>query len=270
MGDAKPLFIEGPAGMLEAALREADDPKGAVVLAHPHPLYGGTLNNPVVFHARPASSTAQASPRCGSIFAGSSEATAPMTKVAARSATSPPPRSGSRRWPRKAADPRWLFVRLALRDRSRYLGPDDRRGYRDRAAASHLELRSSGASPPARRGAGNEGRIRVDRGDRVADRAPDASGPPLSGSRSDASISGARPEAAALVVQAADAMLQDSGAGLVDRVRSRQRGDHVVADVLPADDVRESALAPSASGAAHALRKRAASSPKRASPRPGP
>jgi alpha/beta superfamily hydrolase len=51
MGDAKPLFIEGPAGMLEAALREADDPKGAVVLAHPHPLYGGTLNNPVVFHA---------------------------------------------------------------------------------------------------------------------------------------------------------------------------------------------------------------------------
>ena len=51
MADARPLFIEGPAGMLEAALREADDPKGAVVLAHPHPLYGGTLNNPVVFHA---------------------------------------------------------------------------------------------------------------------------------------------------------------------------------------------------------------------------
>jgi alpha/beta superfamily hydrolase len=51
MGDARPLFIEGPAGMLEAALREADDPKGAVVLAHPHPLYGGTLHNPVIFHA---------------------------------------------------------------------------------------------------------------------------------------------------------------------------------------------------------------------------
>jgi alpha/beta superfamily hydrolase len=51
MADARPLFIEGPAGMLEAALREADDPKGAVVLAHPHPLYGGTLHNPVIFHA---------------------------------------------------------------------------------------------------------------------------------------------------------------------------------------------------------------------------
>jgi len=51
MGNARAFFIEGPAGKLEAALREADDPKGAVVLAHPHPLYGGTLNTPVVFHA---------------------------------------------------------------------------------------------------------------------------------------------------------------------------------------------------------------------------
>src|SRR5262245_42487774 len=51
MGDARKLFIDGPAGKLEAALRTADAPRGSVVLAHPHPLYGGTLHNPVVFHA---------------------------------------------------------------------------------------------------------------------------------------------------------------------------------------------------------------------------
>lgn len=51
MGDARTAWIAGPAGKLEAALREAPDPRGAVVLAHPHPLYGGTLHNPVIFHA---------------------------------------------------------------------------------------------------------------------------------------------------------------------------------------------------------------------------
>jgi alpha/beta superfamily hydrolase len=45
------VFIEGPAGKLEGALRVAPQPRGAVVLAHPHPLYGGTLHNPVIFHA---------------------------------------------------------------------------------------------------------------------------------------------------------------------------------------------------------------------------
>ena len=51
MGDVRKLQIDGPAGTLEAALRVSENPPGAVVLAHPHPLYGGTLNNPVVFHA---------------------------------------------------------------------------------------------------------------------------------------------------------------------------------------------------------------------------
>ena len=51
MGDATTVLISGPVGQLEAALRTAASPRGAVVLAHPHPLYGGTLNNPVVFHA---------------------------------------------------------------------------------------------------------------------------------------------------------------------------------------------------------------------------
>ena len=51
VANARALFIEGPSGKLEAALREAEVPRAAAVLAHPHPLYGGTLNNPVVFHA---------------------------------------------------------------------------------------------------------------------------------------------------------------------------------------------------------------------------
>jgi alpha/beta superfamily hydrolase len=51
MSDSKKLFVDGPAGKLEAALRTADSPRAAVVLAHPHPLYGGTLHNPVIFHA---------------------------------------------------------------------------------------------------------------------------------------------------------------------------------------------------------------------------
>jgi alpha/beta superfamily hydrolase len=51
MGDVRRLWIEGPTGKLEAALRLAPAPRAAAVIAHPHPLYGGTLHNPVVFHA---------------------------------------------------------------------------------------------------------------------------------------------------------------------------------------------------------------------------
>jgi len=51
VADARTLFIDGPAGKLEAAARVAEESRGAVVLAHPHPLYGGTLHNPVIFHA---------------------------------------------------------------------------------------------------------------------------------------------------------------------------------------------------------------------------
>ena len=51
MADVRRLWIPGPEGRLEAALRVAEQPRAAVVLAHPHPLHGGTLHNPVVFHA---------------------------------------------------------------------------------------------------------------------------------------------------------------------------------------------------------------------------
>lgn len=45
------IWIEGPAGKLEASLRTAVAARAAVVFAHPHPPQGGTMDNPVIFHA---------------------------------------------------------------------------------------------------------------------------------------------------------------------------------------------------------------------------
>ncbi len=44
-------FIEGPAGRLEALLEEPEDrdPVEACLVCHPHPLYGGTMHNKVVY-----------------------------------------------------------------------------------------------------------------------------------------------------------------------------------------------------------------------------
>ena len=49
------LFLPGPAGRLEALLN-AGSPTAthAALVCHPHPLYGGTLHNKVVFHAMKA------------------------------------------------------------------------------------------------------------------------------------------------------------------------------------------------------------------------
>jgi alpha/beta superfamily hydrolase len=45
------LFLSGPAGRLEALLNTgAEQPTHAAVVCHPHPLYGGTMHNKVVFH----------------------------------------------------------------------------------------------------------------------------------------------------------------------------------------------------------------------------
>jgi alpha/beta superfamily hydrolase len=45
--------ITGPAGHLEALLEEPDDrePRVAAIVCHPHPLYGGTMHNKVVYRA---------------------------------------------------------------------------------------------------------------------------------------------------------------------------------------------------------------------------
>lgn len=49
------LFLDGPAGRLEALLNTGTaDAQYAAVVCHPHPLYGGTLHNKVVFHAMKA------------------------------------------------------------------------------------------------------------------------------------------------------------------------------------------------------------------------
>jgi len=51
MSQTRKLWIPGPAGRLEAALRIAYPPRATAVVAHPHPMYGGTMDNAVVFHA---------------------------------------------------------------------------------------------------------------------------------------------------------------------------------------------------------------------------
>jgi alpha/beta superfamily hydrolase len=51
----KSLFLEGPAGRLEALLNAgAENATYAAVVCHPHPLFGGTLHNKVVFHTMKA------------------------------------------------------------------------------------------------------------------------------------------------------------------------------------------------------------------------
>ena len=43
------VFIDGPAGRIECALDAPEGPPvGGALIAHPHPLYGGTLDNKVV------------------------------------------------------------------------------------------------------------------------------------------------------------------------------------------------------------------------------
>jgi alpha/beta superfamily hydrolase len=42
-------FVAGPAGRIECAVDRAEGtPRGAALVAHPHPLFGGTLDNKVV------------------------------------------------------------------------------------------------------------------------------------------------------------------------------------------------------------------------------
>src|SRR5712691_3783755 len=49
------LFLDGPAGCLEALLNSgAENATHAVLVCHPHPMFGGTMHNKVVFHAMKA------------------------------------------------------------------------------------------------------------------------------------------------------------------------------------------------------------------------
>ena len=52
--DSRNFFLEGPAGRLEAILwtpLAAAPPPLAAVVCHPHPLFGGTMHNKVVYKA---------------------------------------------------------------------------------------------------------------------------------------------------------------------------------------------------------------------------
>lgn len=45
------VFFNGPAGRIEGKYTESNNPKAPVALVlHPHPLYGGTMNNKVVYN----------------------------------------------------------------------------------------------------------------------------------------------------------------------------------------------------------------------------
>src|SRR5947199_10005222 len=49
------LFLSGPTGRLEALLNAgSENATHAALVCHPHPLYGGTLHNKLVFHAMKA------------------------------------------------------------------------------------------------------------------------------------------------------------------------------------------------------------------------
>jgi alpha/beta superfamily hydrolase len=51
----KSFFLEGRAGRLEALLNlGTENPAYAALVCHPHPIYGGTLHNKVVFHTTKA------------------------------------------------------------------------------------------------------------------------------------------------------------------------------------------------------------------------
>ena len=59
--NTKKYLIDGPVGKIEVALDLPDEvrekgatPRGIALVAHPHPLFGGTLHNKVVFHTMKA------------------------------------------------------------------------------------------------------------------------------------------------------------------------------------------------------------------------
>lgn len=45
------VYIEGPIGKIEGMMHSAENPKAPVaIVLHPHPLYGGTMNNKITYH----------------------------------------------------------------------------------------------------------------------------------------------------------------------------------------------------------------------------
>jgi len=54
-GSIRSFFLDGPSGRLEALLNAGQaDARYAALICHPHPLFGGTMHNKVVFHTMKA------------------------------------------------------------------------------------------------------------------------------------------------------------------------------------------------------------------------
>ena len=54
-GEIKSFFLEGPGGRLEALLNTgAEGASHSALVCHPHPLFGGTMHNKVVYAAMKA------------------------------------------------------------------------------------------------------------------------------------------------------------------------------------------------------------------------
>lgn len=47
----EPVLLEAAGTQIEASVATPEHPRGALVLCHPHPLYGGDMDNPVVIRA---------------------------------------------------------------------------------------------------------------------------------------------------------------------------------------------------------------------------
>jgi uncharacterized protein len=57
-GTIRSLFLDGPAGRIEALLNSgAENASYGALVCHPHPMFGGTMHNKVVFHAMKALNT---------------------------------------------------------------------------------------------------------------------------------------------------------------------------------------------------------------------
>ena len=47
----KKFLIQGEAGLIDCQMRLTSSPKAIALLAHPHPLYGGSMDNPLIYRS---------------------------------------------------------------------------------------------------------------------------------------------------------------------------------------------------------------------------